>query len=65
LSKEENIKKLKIKITTFRKLALLPSSGEWRGRREPTLLGPLDRVVLLFSPSIHLRTEAQPASETL
>jgi hypothetical protein len=28
----KNIKK--IKITTFRKLALLPSSGEWRGRRE-------------------------------
>jgi DUF4097 and DUF4098 domain-containing protein YvlB len=24
----------KIKITTFRKLALLPSSDEWRGRRE-------------------------------
>jgi hypothetical protein len=25
---------LKIKATTFRKLALLPSSGEWWGRRE-------------------------------
>jgi hypothetical protein len=25
---------LKIKITKFRKLALLPSLGEWRGRRE-------------------------------
>jgi hypothetical protein len=29
---------LKIKITTFRKLALLPSSGEWRGRKEEHLL---------------------------
>jgi hypothetical protein len=28
----------KIKITTFRKLALLPFSGEWRGRREEHLL---------------------------
>jgi hypothetical protein len=26
------LKILKIKITTFRKLALLLSSGEWRGR---------------------------------
>jgi hypothetical protein len=25
---------LKIKIATFRKLALLPSSGEWRGKEE-------------------------------
>jgi hypothetical protein len=28
----------KIKITTFWKLALLPSSGEWRGRKEEHLL---------------------------
>jgi hypothetical protein len=35
-------------------------------RRTPTHLGPLDRIgVLLFSPSIHLRTEAEPASERL
>jgi hypothetical protein len=26
-----------MKITTFRKLALLPSSGDWRGRREEHL----------------------------
>jgi hypothetical protein len=32
------IKKLKIEIPTFRKVALLPSSGEWRGRREGHLL---------------------------
>jgi hypothetical protein len=37
-SKSKILKKLKIKITTFRKLALLPSSGEWRGRREEHLL---------------------------
>jgi hypothetical protein len=64
--KSEILKMLKIKITTSRKLALLPSSGEWRGRSTPILLGPLDRIdVLLFSPSIHLRTEAEPASEEL
>jgi hypothetical protein len=38
LSEELNIKKLKIKIATFRDLAVLPSSGEWRGRREEHLL---------------------------
>jgi hypothetical protein len=32
--KSKILKILKIKITTFRKLALLPSSGEWRARRE-------------------------------
>jgi hypothetical protein len=32
-SEEGKIKFLKIKIM-FQKLALLPSSGEWRGRRE-------------------------------
>jgi hypothetical protein len=32
--KNKILKILKIKITTFRKLALLPSSGEWRRRRE-------------------------------
>jgi hypothetical protein len=38
--------------------------GEKRGT--PILLGPLDRVgVLLFSLSLHLREEAEPASETL
>jgi hypothetical protein len=70
---------LKIKITTFRKLALLLSSGEWRGEEKNTYsVGPVrqswppslskgpNRIgVLLFSPSIHLRTEAEPASETL
>jgi hypothetical protein len=35
---KSKILKLKIKITTFRKLALLLSSGEWRGRREEHLL---------------------------
>jgi hypothetical protein len=30
--KSKVLKILKIKITTFRKLALLPSSGEWRGK---------------------------------
>jgi hypothetical protein len=61
----------------FRKLALLPSSGEWRGRREGHIFcwasisglalseGPNREGVLLFSPSLHLRTEAEPASETL
>jgi hypothetical protein len=34
-----------IKSTTFRKLVLLPSSGEKRGKGgTPTLLGPLDRA---------------------
>jgi hypothetical protein len=51
----KNIKKFKIKTTSFRKLALLPSPGEWRGRR----VG-----VLFFFPSIHLKKEAEPASET-
>jgi hypothetical protein len=36
---KSKILKLKIKITKFRKLAVLPSSGEWRGRREEHLLG--------------------------
>jgi hypothetical protein len=48
-----NGKILKIKIMTFRKLALLPSSGEWRGEEKNTFL----------LPSIHLRTEAESASE--
>jgi hypothetical protein len=34
----KNIKKFKIKTTSFRKLALLPCSGEWRGRTEEHLL---------------------------
>jgi hypothetical protein len=39
---------------------------EGEKRRTPTQLGPLDRVgVLLFSPSIHVKKEAKPASETL
>jgi hypothetical protein len=39
---------------------------EGEKRRTPILLGLLDRTgVLLFCPSIHLRTEAQLASETL
>jgi hypothetical protein len=71
---ESKMLKLKIKIVTFRKLAVLPSSGEWRGRREEYLLCwerlPLSKEpnrvgVPPFSPSIHLRTEAEPASETL
>jgi hypothetical protein len=38
--------------------------GEKRGT--PTLLGPLDRATLHhWSPSIHLRMEAELASETL
>jgi hypothetical protein len=36
--KSKILKILKIKITTLRKLALLPSSSEWRGRREEHLL---------------------------
>jgi hypothetical protein len=36
-SKILKILELKIKITTLRKLAVLPSSGEWRGRREEHL----------------------------
>jgi hypothetical protein len=36
-SKILKILKLKIKTTTFWKLALLPSSGEWRRRREERL----------------------------
>jgi hypothetical protein len=39
---------------------------EGKKKKTPTLLGPLDRVgVLFFFPSIHLKTEAEPASETL
>jgi hypothetical protein len=38
---------------------------EGEKRRTLTLLGPLDRVGVLFSPSIHLRKETEPASETL
>jgi hypothetical protein len=39
---------------------------EGEKRKTPNLLGPLDRIdVLLFSPSTHLRTEAEQASETL
>jgi hypothetical protein len=39
---------------------------EGEKRRTPILLGLLDRVgVILFFPSIHLRMEAEPASETL
>jgi hypothetical protein len=44
---------LKIKITTFRKLALLPSSGEWRGRREEDLLGWPVRQSWPPSPTVH------------
>jgi hypothetical protein len=36
--KSKILKILKIKIIAFRKLALLPSSGEWTGRREEYLL---------------------------
>jgi hypothetical protein len=40
--KSKILKILKIKITTFRKLALLPSSGEWRGEEKNTyFVGPL------------------------
>jgi hypothetical protein len=49
---------LKIEITTVRKLALLPSSGQWRGRREE-LTSP--SLVPLHSPE----EGAEPASETL
>jgi hypothetical protein len=57
-----------------------PQVLEGEKRRTPVLLGPLEmgqwwrlalykgpnRIgVLNFSPSIHLRTEAEPASETL
>jgi hypothetical protein len=55
---------LEIKITTFRKLALLPRSSEWRGKREEHVVH-LEQVGVLVSPSIHLRKEAEPASETL
>jgi hypothetical protein len=65
--------------TAFRKLDLLPSSGD--GKEAPALLGPLERASLthrsswrealsrgsnregVFPP--HLRTEAGPVSETL
>jgi hypothetical protein len=40
-------------------------NGEGEGKNT-YFVGPLDRGgVLLFSTSIHLRTEAEPASETL
>jgi hypothetical protein len=47
--------------TTFRKLALLPSSGK-KGEEgvQPTLWGSLERASLS-----HLKMEAEPASETL
>jgi hypothetical protein len=60
---------LKIKITTFRKLTLLPSSGEWRRRRGEHLLSWAPQTDLasitdvMGISSIHLRTEAEPASE--
>jgi hypothetical protein len=60
--KSKIVKISKIKITTFRKLTLLPSSREWRLALSK---GPNRIGVLLFSPSIHLWTEAEPASETL
>jgi hypothetical protein len=71
--KSEKLKILKIKITTIRKMALLPSSGQWRGKEKNTYSawrlalsdGPNRVGVLLFSPSIYLRTEAEPASEWL
>jgi hypothetical protein len=43
----------KLKFTRFRKLALLPSSGEWRGRREEQLLclsGQTEEVFLSSPP---------------
>jgi hypothetical protein len=48
---------------TFRKLELLPSSGD--GRKIPTLLGNLGRAKLNhWSFSHHLRTETVPVAET-
>jgi hypothetical protein len=45
-----------IKITTFRKLVLLPSSGEKRGKRgTPTLLCPLRRISQPQSLDLWLR----------
>jgi hypothetical protein len=46
---------IKYKITTFRKLVLLPSSGD--GRRDTY---PLSRCL----PFHHLKTEEEPATET-
>jgi hypothetical protein len=40
--KSKILKILKIKISPFRKLALLPSAGEWRGRREK---GPVTEAI--------------------
>jgi hypothetical protein len=45
---KSKILKLKIKITTFRKLALLPCSGGWRGRREgPTTINVYNYAKML------------------
>jgi hypothetical protein len=46
---------------------LLPSSGEWSLQwwRPALSKGPNRVGVLLYSPSVHLRTEAEPASETV
>jgi hypothetical protein len=51
------------KKTTFRKLALLPSSGKKRGRVAPTLWGSLQRASL--NHLNYLNTEVEPAYETL
>jgi hypothetical protein len=49
--------------TTFRQLALLPSSGKKGGAGVArTLWGPLERASL---PTFYLKTEAEKVSETL
>jgi hypothetical protein len=53
------------KITTFRKLDLLPSSGKKEGQK-PKLFGPLVVLASDLSVSVlhfYLKTEEDPASE--
>jgi hypothetical protein len=48
---------------TFRKLDLVPFLGV--GRETPTLLGPLERsIVIQIFPCPHPKTETDPVSET-
>jgi hypothetical protein len=51
----------KLNNTTFRKLDLIPSSGQ--GGKTPSQLGPLEKANLNHLPD--LRTETDPVSETL
>jgi hypothetical protein len=63
------------KITTFRKLELLPSSGKKKGSTETIAVGPPGPDLRLAQPGgktarlsvflFYLKTEEEPASETL